>query len=55
MPYSEAYPAGFEDMRHRRPNLRKVESAIGFSPRITLEQSILDIADRTGVLKSMDT
>ncbi len=44
VPYADAYPSGFEDLRHRRPDLARVREAAGFDPRITLEQTILDIA-----------
>lgn len=44
VPYADAYPSGFEDLRHRRPDLARVREATGFDPRITLEQTILDIA-----------
>lgn len=43
-PYAGAYPEGFEDLRQRRPDLTRVRNAIGFSPRIPLEQTIRDIA-----------
>lgn len=45
IPYSEAYDPGFEDLLQRRPDLGRVRDAIGFRPRITLEQTIRDIAD----------
>lgn len=44
VPYSEAYARGFEDLHQRRPDLRKIRDRIGFSPRITLDQTIRDIA-----------
>ncbi len=44
VPYEDAYPAGFEDLRHRRPDLERVHQAIGFRPRIPLEQTIRDLA-----------
>ncbi|MEM7627944.1 MAG: NAD-dependent epimerase/dehydratase family protein [Planctomycetota bacterium] len=44
VPYADAYPAGFEDLRHRRPDLRRVREAIGFEPRVTLDQTVRDIA-----------
>lgn len=44
VPYADAYPGGFEDLRHRRPDLTRVREAIGFEPSITLERSIADIA-----------
>jgi UDP-glucose 4-epimerase len=44
VPYDEAYPAGFEDLRHRRPDLTRIRAAVGFEPTIGLEQTILDVA-----------
>ncbi len=48
VPYSEAYPEGYEDLRHRRPDLARVREAIRFEPLIGLEQTIRDIADAIG-------
>lgn len=45
VPYSDAYPSGFEDLRHRRPDLARVREATGFEPRFSLEQTIIDIAE----------
>jgi UDP-glucose 4-epimerase len=44
LPYSEAFPAGFEDLRQRQPDLSRIRSAIDFHPRYTLEQTIRDVA-----------
>lgn len=44
VPYDRAFGAGFEDLRRRRPDLRRVQGAIGFKPTIPLEQTIRDIA-----------
>lgn len=44
VPYDVAYSAGFEDLRRRVPDLSRIRSAVGFSPRYTLEQTIRDIA-----------
>jgi len=46
VPYADAYGPGYEDMRHRAPSLDKIERALGYKPRTTLEE-ILDsvIAD----------
>jgi UDP-glucose 4-epimerase len=41
VPYDQAYDAGFEDMRNRRPAVEKLERLIGFRPRRPLE-SIID-------------
>ena len=43
VPYSEAYPEGFEDMHRRVPDVRKLERAIGFRPRTPLAQIIADV------------
>ncbi len=44
VPYSDAYPGGFEDLRHRRPDLTRVREAIGFGARVALGTTIRDIA-----------
>ena len=44
VPYADAYPQGFEDLRHRRPDLSRIRDAIGWAPTIPLEQTIRDIA-----------
>lgn len=44
VPYAEAYPKGFEDLQRRQPDLRRVREAVGFVPRISLEQTIGDVA-----------
>jgi UDP-glucose 4-epimerase len=43
-PYSDAYPAGFEDIQRRVPDISKVTGAIGWSPTRDLQQIISDIA-----------
>ena len=43
-PYSEAYPAGFEDIQRRVPDISKVKSAIKWAPTKDLKQIISDIA-----------
>lgn len=48
IPYSDAYPAGFEDLRQRRPDLSRVRELTGFEPRIPLRQTILDLAAEIG-------
>ncbi len=45
IPYDRAYPPGFEDLKQRQPDLRRVRGAVGFQPSITLEQTIRDVAD----------
>lgn len=41
IPYSDAYGAGYEDMRHRAPCLKKIQEAIGYTPATDLD-TILD-------------
>ena len=45
IPYSEAYPAGFEDMQRRVPDISKIKNVLGWSPAIGLDQIVRDIAD----------
>ena len=42
--YSDAYPAGFEDIQRRVPDISKVKRAIGWAPTKDLAQIISDIA-----------
>lgn len=37
VPYERAYERGFEDMRHRKPDISKVHSLIRFSPSVAIE------------------
>ena len=43
-PYSDAYPAGFEDIQRRVPDISKINQAIGWAPTKDLETIIKDIA-----------
>jgi UDP-glucose 4-epimerase len=43
-PYADAYPAGFEDIQRRVPDISKVGRAIGWAPTKDLKQIISDIA-----------
>lgn len=44
MDYEKAYPAGFEDMERRVPDISKIKRVLGWQPQIGLEQIIKDIA-----------
>ncbi len=44
VPYSDAYPGGFEDLRHRRPDLTRVRETVPFRASTPLVQTINDIA-----------
>ena len=43
-PYTDAYPAGFEDIQRRVPDISKIKQAIGWAPTKDLETIIRDIA-----------
>ncbi len=45
IPYDSAFARGFEDMHRRVPDISKVAKEIGYKPKISLEQSILEIID----------
>ncbi len=45
IPYSEAYPEGFEDMMRRVPDVAKLERTINFRPLTPLKQIIQDVVD----------
>jgi UDP-glucose 4-epimerase len=48
IPYEEAYGRDFEDMRHRRPDISKLEKYIGFSPETKLDEIIRSIVKSKG-------
>ena len=43
IPYTSAYPNGYEDMQRRVPNISKLELFTGWTPKLDLEKAILDI------------
>ncbi len=43
-PYQEAYPAGYEDMQRRVPDISKIEGALGWIPLKSLDEIIDDVA-----------
>ena len=43
-PYTDAYPAGFEDIQRRVPDISKISKSIGWAPTKDLEAIIKDIA-----------
>jgi len=45
VPFEEAYGPDFEDMQRRVPDLSKIQKAIGYAPRYTLDDIIRDIID----------
>jgi len=44
VPYTKAYPVGYEDMQRRVPDNSKLERISGWKARINLDTAILDIA-----------
>jgi UDP-glucose 4-epimerase len=42
--YEKAYTSGFEDMHRRIPNIDKIKRVVGWSPKLSLERIISDIA-----------
>jgi UDP-glucose 4-epimerase len=45
IPYDQAYEAGFEDMPRRVPDLTKIHRAIGFEPKVDLNEIIERVID----------
>jgi UDP-glucose 4-epimerase len=43
-PYEDAYPAGFEDMQRRVPDITKIKKTINWSPANNLDSIIDDVA-----------
>jgi nucleoside-diphosphate-sugar epimerase len=43
IPYEQAYPAGFEDMEHRVPNISRIQRVLGFSPKHNLDSILRDV------------
>ena len=44
IPYTEAYPAGFEDMQRRVPDITKIKKTISWQPTHSLESIIDSVA-----------
>jgi UDP-glucose 4-epimerase len=40
IPYEEAYQPGFEDLRRRVPDIRKIAALVGYQPRISLDETL---------------
>lgn len=45
VPYSDAYAPGFEDMRRRVPDIRRIQQLIGWKPKTSLDEIIRRVAD----------
>lgn len=44
--YADAYPSGFEDLRHRKPDLSRLRSLVEFRHSYSLEDTIADLAEQ---------
>src|SRR6266446_735302 len=44
VPYEQAYEEGFEDMARRVPNISKIHALIGYEPKYTIKDVVLDVA-----------
>jgi UDP-glucose 4-epimerase len=45
VPYDVAYEAGFEDMPRRVPDITKIQSLVGFAPRMELDDIIRSVVE----------
>lgn len=45
VPYAQVYGQDFDDMARRRPDLSKIKTAIGYQPKISLEEGLGRIID----------
>jgi UDP-glucose 4-epimerase len=43
VPYDQAYEEGFEDMRRRVPDLRRIQDLIGYRPTLGVEQIVDEV------------
>lgn len=43
IPYEKAYEKGFEDMRHREPDITKIKDLTGFQPKVDLDEMLANI------------
>ncbi len=45
IPYEKAYDKGFEDMKHRKPNIEKLKKQINYRPLNTTDDILKDVMD----------
>ncbi len=45
LPYEQVFGPGYEDMRHRAPSLDKIQDAIGYRPKATLDEILNAVID----------
>ncbi len=52
VPYDEAYAPGFEDMRRRIPDLRKIHELIGYTPVYRLDETLRRVIEHEKSLQN---
>lgn len=45
VPHEEVYGEGFEDMKRRVPDLSKLEAAVGYEPRYSMDEILRDVVE----------
>ncbi len=45
VPYDQAYAPGFEDMRRRVPDTRRIQDLLGWRPTISLDETLIRVRD----------
>ncbi|MFA5142621.1 MAG: GDP-mannose 4,6-dehydratase [Candidatus Omnitrophota bacterium] len=48
IPYEKAFKEGFEDMRHREPDITRLKSFTGFRPKIKMDDMLEDMIEDIG-------
>lgn len=43
IPYEKAYEKGFEDMRHRQPDITRIKKLIGFKPKVGIDEMLENV------------
>jgi UDP-glucose 4-epimerase len=51
VPYDRVYGLGIEDTLHREPEIRKIEGAIGWRPKRSLEEILADVIEHQRALE----
>lgn len=49
VPYEKAYAEGFEDMQRRVPDISRIQQAVGWTAKYSLDEIILDVARSFGM------
>ena len=50
VPYKQVYGNYFEDMYRRLPDISKMKEVVGWTPKLSLEDTLRDIINSTGIL-----